>query len=112
MNRHTGVTGTVAALLVSAGAWTYAQQSVPEQTPAFRSGVEAVSVEVGVVDKQGQPVRDLGPADFTVTGPAAHGGWSPPSSSMQVPVERCWRRRLTQMRSARTRVAVAVSGGW
>ena len=38
----------------------YAQQSAPEQVPAFRSGVEAVSVEVGVVDKQGQPVRDLG----------------------------------------------------
>src|SRR3954451_20564438 len=67
MNRHTAVTGTVAALGGAAGPWTYAQQSAPEQVPAFRTGVEAVSVDVGVVDKQGQPVRDLTPADFRVT---------------------------------------------
>ena len=35
--------------------------------PAFRSGVEVVTVDVGVVDRQGQPLRGLGPGDFTVT---------------------------------------------
>ena len=44
-----------------------AQQPVSDQRPAFRSGVELVTVEVGVVDKDGRPVRGLGPQDFTVT---------------------------------------------
>ena len=39
----------------------------PEQPPSFRSGVEVVTVDVSVVDKQGQPLRGLTPADFTVT---------------------------------------------
>ena len=38
-----------------------------DQTPSFRSGIEVVSVDVGVVDKQGQPLRGLTPADFVVT---------------------------------------------
>ena len=39
----------------------------PGQTPAFRSGVEVVTVDVGVVDKQGRPLRGLTPTDFVVT---------------------------------------------
>ena len=38
----------------------------PGQTPTFRSGVELVTVDVGVVDRQGQPVRGLTTDDFTV----------------------------------------------
>ena len=44
-----------------------AQSADPTQQPAFRSGVEAVLVEVAVVDKQGHPVPGLGPEDFVVT---------------------------------------------
>lgn len=44
-----------------------AQPSGTEQHPAFRSGVELVMVDVGVVGKDGRPIRDLRAADFTVT---------------------------------------------
>ena len=37
------------------------------QTPTFRSGVELVTIDVGVVDRQGQPMRGLAAGDFTVT---------------------------------------------
>ena len=43
-----------------------AQQAQSGQTPTFRSGVELVTVDVGVVDRQGQPVRGLTTSDFTV----------------------------------------------
>ena len=36
------------------------------QTPSFRAGVEALPVDVSVIDDRGQPVRDLIAADFTV----------------------------------------------
>ncbi|HTM04677.1 MAG TPA: VWA domain-containing protein [Vicinamibacterales bacterium] len=38
----------------------------PAQGPTFRSGVDLVTVDVGVVDPSGNPVNDLRPADFTV----------------------------------------------
>ena len=44
-----------------------AQQAGTDQTPSFRSGVEVVTVDVGVVDKQGRPVPGLTAADFAVT---------------------------------------------
>jgi VWFA-related protein len=57
-----------AAALLSGGAPAVsAQQPRPEQAPSFRSGVEVVSLDVGVVDKQGLPIRGLTPADFVVT---------------------------------------------
>lgn len=38
-----------------------------QQPPAaFRAGVDLLTVEVTVVDRDGAPVRDLGPADFAV----------------------------------------------
>ena len=37
------------------------------QTPTFKSGVELVTIDVGVVDRQGQPMRGLTSGDFTVT---------------------------------------------
>src|SRR5215207_10665575 len=42
------------------------QQAQQGQTPTFRSGVELVTVDVGVVDRQGQPMRGLTASDFTV----------------------------------------------
>lgn len=63
-----GIVATcTAALLSSGGPVLLAQQTGREQLPAFRSGIEVVTIEVGVVDKQGQPLRGLGPADFVVT---------------------------------------------
>src|SRR6185369_2249229 len=57
-----------AAALLSGGAPAVsAQQPRAEQAPSFRSGVEVVSLDVGVVDKQGMPIRGLTPADFVVT---------------------------------------------
>ncbi len=67
MQSHTGLTATAAVLVLCGGAWLSARQVRPEQAPAFRTGVEVVSVDVGVVDKQGEPVRGLQPADFMVS---------------------------------------------
>src|SRR5262245_27787930 len=50
---------------LSLGAVLAAQQQ--QTPPAFRSGVELVILNVTVVDKDGQPVRGLTAADFTVT---------------------------------------------
>src|SRR6185436_11683093 len=36
------------------------------ETPVFKTGVDVVTVEVGVADKTGHPVRDLTAADFIV----------------------------------------------
>ena len=44
-----------------------AQQAQQGQTPTFKTGVELVTVDVGVVDRQGQPMRGLATGDFTVT---------------------------------------------
>ena len=56
-----------AAVVSASGPIVSAQQPRAEQTPSFRSGVEVVTLDVGVVDKQGVPVRGLNPADFVVT---------------------------------------------
>src|SRR5947209_15530450 len=50
-------------ILVSVPAAPRAQDA---QTPSFRAGVEALPVDVTVVDDRGQPIRDLIAADFTV----------------------------------------------
>ncbi len=41
--------------------------AAPQQVPVFRSGVEVVTVDVVVLDKNGRPVPGLQPADFVVT---------------------------------------------
>lgn len=61
------MTTAAAALLVCGGPLLAGKQVRPDQAPTFRTGVEVVSIDVGVVDKQGLPLRGLGPADFTVT---------------------------------------------
>ena len=38
----------------------------PIQGPTFRTGVDLVTVDVAVVDRNGHPVEDLGAAEFTV----------------------------------------------
>ena len=43
-----------------------AQQPPPAQTPTFRTGVDAVQLDVSVLDKERRPVRGLTAADFTV----------------------------------------------
>jgi VWFA-related protein len=64
-----GGVGTAAAatLFAIGGPSISAQQAAGDQTPSFRSGVEVVTVDVGVVDKQGRPLLGLTPADFVVT---------------------------------------------
>ncbi len=42
-------------------------QAPDQSAPSFRAGVEAVSVDVAVLDGQGRPVADLAPGDFVVT---------------------------------------------
>ena len=59
--------GDGAALLAVGGPTLWAQQTAADQPPAFRTGVELVTVDVGVVDRQGQPLRGLAAGDFTVT---------------------------------------------
>jgi VWFA-related protein len=53
------------ALLMQSPAGSQQQQQ--QQPPAFRSGVELVTVDVQVVDRQGNPVTGLKPEQFDVT---------------------------------------------
>jgi VWFA-related protein len=53
--------------LLGSGPLLWAQRADREQIPAFRSGVELVTVDVGVVEKSGEPVRGLEPSDFVVS---------------------------------------------
>jgi VWFA-related protein len=53
-------------ILAAAGAGRGRAQDAPQQTPSFRAGVEALPVDITVVNDQGQPIRDLIASDFTV----------------------------------------------
>jgi VWFA-related protein len=57
---------TAGAVLALGGATLWARQS-PQPIPVFKTSVELVTVDVGVVDRQGQPMRGLAAGDFTVT---------------------------------------------
>jgi VWFA-related protein len=50
-------------LFVALAAVLHAQDA---QTPSFRGGVEALPIDVVVLDDRGQPIRDLIAADFTI----------------------------------------------
>jgi len=58
---------TAAALGPGGPSALSAQQPQAQQVPSFRSGVEVVTIDVTVVDKQGQPQRGLNPSDFIVS---------------------------------------------
>src|SRR5215831_13147159 len=55
--------GVVFGLITALGSVLHAQDAQP---PAFRAGVEALPIDVVVVDDRGQPIRDLIAADFTI----------------------------------------------
>jgi VWFA-related protein len=56
----------IAASILLATASVAAFAQTPEQTPTFRTGVDVVTIEVGVADSKGRPVRDLTAAEFIV----------------------------------------------
>jgi len=57
---------TLASILVVAVAGVSRAQQPQQQTPVFRGGVEALPIDVTVIDGRGEPVRDLIASDFTV----------------------------------------------
>jgi VWFA-related protein len=61
------VVAAAAAAIANGDARPMSAQQAEAQPPSFRSGIEVVTVDVGVVDRQGQPLRGLAPGDFTVT---------------------------------------------
>ncbi|CAN5735102.1 hypothetical protein BH18ACI5_BH18ACI5_06890 [soil metagenome] len=54
---------TLATLSIAAPA----QVAQKEQPPTFKSGTDLLTVQAAVVDKEGKPVGDLQPADFSVS---------------------------------------------
>ena len=58
------MTRTALAAILTVASLT-AQDQAPR--PIFRAGVEIVVLDVGVVDGDGRPIRDLRPEDFAVT---------------------------------------------
>jgi VWFA-related protein len=58
---------SLAAALAQAPAPSEPPQPSRASPPVFPTGVELVAIDLSVVDEQGRPVRDLGPADFQVT---------------------------------------------
>src|SRR5438132_1617202 len=58
----------LAAFLIAAplGAQGQAQTQGQTQQPTFRTGVDVITVDVGVIDSRGQPVTDLHAPEFTV----------------------------------------------
>jgi VWFA-related protein len=56
-----------AAALVLASGLPRAQQATSDEPPVFHTRVDAVTVDVGVVDRQGRPIPGLTAADFIVT---------------------------------------------
>jgi len=62
------VIAVVSALTLSLGAGAVARQTAPppQQAPVFRGGVNVVPLTVSVFDRNGLPVTDLKPSDFTI----------------------------------------------
>ena len=55
-----------AAVASVAGQAQQSNPQAPDQGPTFRTGVEVIAVDVGVVDRRGRPVTDLLAPDFEV----------------------------------------------
>ena len=66
VNRTGSLIAVGATVVACTGVLTLAQQN-PDQPPIFRSGVELVTVDVGVVDRQGNPLKGLSAGDFNVS---------------------------------------------
>jgi VWFA-related protein len=61
--------GEAAALAVLVGLWSVAQPpalSAAQQQPVFTARTDFVRLDVGAVDRNGRPVRDLTQADFVI----------------------------------------------
>jgi len=68
MRMH-GLFAVVAIVLAAGASSVIAQEPAAPpaaQGPTFRSGVDLITVDVGVVDGRGNPVADLGAAEFSV----------------------------------------------
>jgi VWFA-related protein len=61
---RTLITALAAISVLAAG--TGRAQDAPQTTPSFRSGVEALPIDVTVVNDRGEPIRDLIVPDFNV----------------------------------------------
>jgi VWFA-related protein len=60
------VSAAIVLLCVAASASSASAQEVERLRPSFRTGVELVSLDVNVVDRNGRPLDDLHAADFVV----------------------------------------------
>jgi VWFA-related protein len=67
MRTPNGIAVTAFVLVLLGGAQIRGQQAPPGQVAVFRTRVDAVSMDVGVVDRQGRPIPGLAASDFTVT---------------------------------------------
>jgi VWFA-related protein len=56
----------LAGVLVASLAWVLASQEPQPAKPAFRSDIDLVTVDVTVLGRDGTPLAELGPEDFTV----------------------------------------------
>jgi len=63
MRQAITIVASCAALLAVPAAQ---QQPAPAQPPPFKTGVDALQLDVSVLDSQRRPVRGLTAADFTV----------------------------------------------
>jgi len=57
----------LASFCLAAPASSRAQTPQTQRPPVFRGGVELVTLDVTVIDKDGKPIRGLKPEDFVVT---------------------------------------------
>ncbi|HZI79333.1 MAG TPA: VWA domain-containing protein [Vicinamibacterales bacterium] len=67
--RTCGLFAAVAVAMAAGASSVIGQEPAPPpatQGPTFRSGVDLITVDVGVVDGRGNPVEDLGAAEFSV----------------------------------------------
>jgi len=66
MTIRTFALSAVVVVMALAPSRAQAQDAGAPQGPTFRSGVDVTTVDVGVVDGRGNPVADLGAAEFSV----------------------------------------------
>ena len=54
-------------IVVVLGALAVSTAAAQQPSPTFRAGVDVLTIEASVLDRDGKPIIDLRPADFTVT---------------------------------------------